>query len=267
MFRREQIILNEGKMWTFNPTERRQLVNNQTQESRKLKSTDCQILKLLAENPGQVVSKDKLNHSAWPERVVSPANLPQAIAQLRLALGDTGREQQFIKTVPKQGYLLVEGVVTFAETFSDNRQDLLPHTPSSVSATVSATNVPPARTKLATKLTITSLSILLVFALSWLIRILYIDAFTARQIWQQRTYLGITYFFPNTDVGTQEYEAIKDTYPENVLMIYLSENPEQHYVSCVYTSSTLRERSTQNLSFSRDYSTSQRKEAIRELCQ
>jgi DNA-binding winged helix-turn-helix (wHTH) protein len=249
-------------MWTFTPTERRQLVNSRTQESRKLRATDCKILQLMVENSGHVVSKDKLNHAAWPDRVVSPANLPQAIAQLRSALGDTGREQQFIKTIPKQGYLLVEGIVTCA----DNYKDLKTYTPNSTSPKISLTSIPSSRDNIATKLTITGLSILLIFAMSWLTCILYIDTFTLRQVWQQRTYLGITYFFPNNNNGLHEYETIKDTYPENILMIYLSSNPEQYYISCIYTSNVLHERSTQNLSFNRDFSISQRKEAIREQC-
>ncbi|WP_257879140.1 winged helix-turn-helix domain-containing protein, partial [Vibrio parahaemolyticus] len=51
----------------------------------------------------------------WGERIVSASSITQAIAQIRLALGDNGKEQHYIKTVPKQGYMLVVDRITFLQ--------------------------------------------------------------------------------------------------------------------------------------------------------
>jgi DNA-binding winged helix-turn-helix (wHTH) protein len=98
------------------PFAREQLVNAKTRQATKLKGPDCRVLEVLIENKGTVVSKQEIIKSAWGERIVSDASLTQSIAQLRLALGDNGKEQKFIKTVPSQGYLLFYNVVELAES-------------------------------------------------------------------------------------------------------------------------------------------------------
>ncbi|MFY8351125.1 winged helix-turn-helix domain-containing protein [Pseudoalteromonas sp. SSM20] len=64
------------------------------------------VLTCLAEQQGQVVSQDTLLETVWPNSVVSPNTLQRSIAQLRKALGDDGKGQQFIKTHAKKGYSL-----------------------------------------------------------------------------------------------------------------------------------------------------------------
>jgi TolB-like protein/DNA-binding winged helix-turn-helix (wHTH) protein len=68
------------------------------------------VLARLAETPGEVVGIDALLDAAWPDVVVSPDSVYQAVATLRRALGDTAREPAYIATVPRQGYRLVAEV-------------------------------------------------------------------------------------------------------------------------------------------------------------
>src|SRR6476659_6043472 len=65
------------------------------------------ILLVLVENSGQVVSKDDLMKRVWPNTFVEEGNLTQNISLLRKALGETPGGVQFIETVPRRGYRFV----------------------------------------------------------------------------------------------------------------------------------------------------------------
>lgn len=64
------------------------------------------ILDLLLRHQGQLVSKELILQSVWPDTVVEENNLQVHISALRKALG-TDREQ--IRTVPGRGYVLLGG--------------------------------------------------------------------------------------------------------------------------------------------------------------
>lgn len=66
-----------------------------------------QVLLLLAERPGEVVSHEEILDSIWPNVVIEPNTLQRCIAQLRKALGDDAKKQSAIKTHPKLGYSLL----------------------------------------------------------------------------------------------------------------------------------------------------------------
>jgi DNA-binding winged helix-turn-helix (wHTH) protein/TolB-like protein/Tfp pilus assembly protein PilF len=65
------------------------------------------ILVVLVENGGQVVSKEDLMKRVWPSTFVEEGNLTQNISLLRKALGETPGGVQFIETVPRRGYRFV----------------------------------------------------------------------------------------------------------------------------------------------------------------
>ncbi|MGH9854129.1 MAG: winged helix-turn-helix domain-containing tetratricopeptide repeat protein, partial [Blastocatellia bacterium] len=66
------------------------------------------ILLVLVEHGGELVEKGELMQRVWPDSFVEEGNLPVNIFALRKALGDEG--DQYIKTVPKRGYLFVAKV-------------------------------------------------------------------------------------------------------------------------------------------------------------
>ena len=68
------------------------------------------ILLTLAENRGQVVSKEDLMKRVWPDTFVEEGNLTQNISLLRKALGETPGGVQFIETVPRRGYRFVAAI-------------------------------------------------------------------------------------------------------------------------------------------------------------
>jgi len=69
------------------------------------------ILLLLVQNSGSLVSKQSLLGKIWPDAFVEEANLNVNVATLRKALGERPTEHHFIETIPKRGYRFVANVV------------------------------------------------------------------------------------------------------------------------------------------------------------
>ncbi|KPA87626.1 ATP-binding protein [Pseudomonas sp. RHF3.3-3] len=65
------------------------------------------ILLILLEHAGQLVSKQELMARVWPDSVVEDINLRVHIAALRKALGDGQAGQRYIVTVAQRGYSFV----------------------------------------------------------------------------------------------------------------------------------------------------------------
>ena len=80
-----------------------------TQEVR-LTGKATAVLRLLLERSGQVVTKDELFHTVWPDTVVSDAALTSCIQELRQALHDNARKPRYIETVHRRGFRLLEKV-------------------------------------------------------------------------------------------------------------------------------------------------------------
>lgn len=69
------------------------------------------LLEFLIRNRARVVSKDDLLSAVWGGRIVSDLAIAARINAARQAVGDDGREQRFIRTIPRKGFRFVgEGV-------------------------------------------------------------------------------------------------------------------------------------------------------------
>lgn len=68
------------------------------------------VLVCLAEHAGEVVSIDELLNQAWPDVVVAPDSVYQAVTSLRRLLGDDPKQPTYIETVPRLGYRMVAKV-------------------------------------------------------------------------------------------------------------------------------------------------------------
>ena len=68
------------------------------------------LLLVLAQRSGQVVLKDDLMKTLWPDTFVEESNLGQQVFQLRKALGDRSQDSSYIVTVPGRGYRFVPRV-------------------------------------------------------------------------------------------------------------------------------------------------------------
>ena len=68
------------------------------------------LLALITHYP-DIVSKDLLMKSAWPDTFVEESNLTQHISMLRKALGESRQNRLYIVTVPGEGYRFVTDVL------------------------------------------------------------------------------------------------------------------------------------------------------------
>ena len=69
----------------------------------------------LVRNAGTLVTQDDLINVVWNGRIVSDSAISARISAARAAVGDNGREQSIIKTVPRRGFRFVAPVETTEE--------------------------------------------------------------------------------------------------------------------------------------------------------
>jgi DNA-binding winged helix-turn-helix (wHTH) protein/Tol biopolymer transport system component len=68
------------------------------------------LLLLLVETNGGILTKNEILERIWPDAVVEESNLTQNIFVLRKALDDPTQNPRFIKTVPRKGYRFIADV-------------------------------------------------------------------------------------------------------------------------------------------------------------
>jgi TolB-like protein len=76
-------------------------------EERSVEPQVFSLLAYLIENRDRVISKEELMDSVWEGRIVSDATLNTRINMARKALGDSGKEQTVIRTIPRRGFRFV----------------------------------------------------------------------------------------------------------------------------------------------------------------
>ncbi len=78
----------------------------------KLHGQPFEILLLLLEKPGEVVTREDLQHRVWPENtfVDFEQGLNAAIKKLRHTIQDSAEEPRYIETVPRVGYRFIASV-------------------------------------------------------------------------------------------------------------------------------------------------------------
>jgi len=77
----------------------------------KLTGQPFQVLTILLERPGEVVTREELQKRLWPETFVDvDHNLNTAINKIREVLGDSAESPRFVETVPRRGYRFVAPV-------------------------------------------------------------------------------------------------------------------------------------------------------------
>ena len=81
------------------------------------------LLDYLIRNRERVVSKDDLIKAIWNGRSVSDAALTTRLNAARGAIGDSGEEQRFIKTLPRKGFRFVGQVREAREVAGPNPGD------------------------------------------------------------------------------------------------------------------------------------------------
>ena len=78
----------------------------------KLPEQPFQVLVLLLEKPGEIVTREELRNRLWPEDtfVDFDHGLNNAVMRLREVLGDSSENPRFVETIPKRGYRFIAPV-------------------------------------------------------------------------------------------------------------------------------------------------------------
>jgi eukaryotic-like serine/threonine-protein kinase len=78
----------------------------------KLQDQPFQVLALLLEHPGEVVTREELRQELWPGDtfVDFDTGLNSAVKKLRDVLGDSADEPRYIETLPRRGYRFIAHV-------------------------------------------------------------------------------------------------------------------------------------------------------------
>ena len=104
----------------------------QTGELRKqgkrvrLQDQPFQLLVMLLEAPGQLVTRDELRSKLWPQTTVDfDHGLNKAISKIREALGDSPEHPRFVETVARRGYRFLADVAVSC----DGRAKTVPDDP------------------------------------------------------------------------------------------------------------------------------------------
>jgi TolB-like protein/DNA-binding winged helix-turn-helix (wHTH) protein/Tfp pilus assembly protein PilF len=144
----------------------------------KLQEQPLQVLGILLERPGAMVTREDLRSRIWPQDtfVDFDNSLNTAISKLREALGDSASNPRFIETLPRRGYRFiaqVEAVPNGGAALSQvSAQGPLEVTPSQKDASFSvrppAVALPVARSAIRWKVLLTAAAVVAVAALAWL---------------------------------------------------------------------------------------------------
>jgi eukaryotic-like serine/threonine-protein kinase len=75
----------------------------------RLQDQPFQILRILLESPGEVVSREEIRNRLWPDETVVEFDhsINVAVRRLRDALGDSADNPHYIKTVARRGYRFI----------------------------------------------------------------------------------------------------------------------------------------------------------------
>src|SRR5207248_3790718 len=77
----------------------------------KFSGQPFQVLAILLERPGEVVTREELQKRLWPDTFVDvERNLNTAVNKIREVLGDSAETPRFVETLPRRGYRFVAPV-------------------------------------------------------------------------------------------------------------------------------------------------------------
>src|SRR5580658_5945660 len=78
----------------------------------KLNTQPFQVLLMLLERPGQLLTRDEISRELWPDGtfVDYEHGVNSAINRIREALGDTAASPRFLETLSRRGYRFIASV-------------------------------------------------------------------------------------------------------------------------------------------------------------
>src|SRR5215468_6882221 len=92
----------------------------------KLHQQPFQVLALLIERPGEVVTRDELRRKLWPSDtfVNFDIGLNSAVRKLRGALDDSAESPRYVETLARRGYRFIAPVLTPSASAADAESEI-----------------------------------------------------------------------------------------------------------------------------------------------
>ena len=82
----------------------------------RLSGQAVDLLCLLVERPGELITREEIERRLWPDRNVDfHHSLDVVVSRLRTVFGDKGASPRYIETVPRKGYRFIEPVTAAPE--------------------------------------------------------------------------------------------------------------------------------------------------------
>ncbi|WP_158684712.1 winged helix-turn-helix domain-containing protein [Pseudoalteromonas sp. T1lg48] len=85
-------------------------------ESKKIEPQLNELLKLFVDRRGELVSRQLLIDTLWPNRVITDDAYRAVIKKLRKSLGDDAKNPRYIRTIPTKGFILIAAVEDIPES-------------------------------------------------------------------------------------------------------------------------------------------------------
>jgi DNA-binding winged helix-turn-helix (wHTH) protein len=87
----------------------------------RLSGQAVDLLCLLLERPGELITREEIERRLWPDRNVDVYHsLDVVVSRLRTVLNDRGASPRYIETVPRRGYRFIEPVTARPEARAAN---------------------------------------------------------------------------------------------------------------------------------------------------
>lgn len=92
----------------------------------RLQEQPFQLLAMLLDKPGKLVTREELHRKLWPETIVDfDHGLNKAISKIREALGDSAENPRFVETVARRGYRFLADVAVVHDELETAPRDLI----------------------------------------------------------------------------------------------------------------------------------------------
>jgi DNA-binding winged helix-turn-helix (wHTH) protein len=90
----------------------------------RLQEQPFQLLVMLLEKPGEVVTREELRSRLWPQTTVDfDHGLNKAISKIREVLGDASGHPRFVETVARRGYRFLADVTVICDRREETAAD------------------------------------------------------------------------------------------------------------------------------------------------
>ena len=98
---------------------RAELINNH--QVMKIEPQINELLKLLVDNAGELVTKETIVKALWSDRVITDDAFRAVIKKLRKSLQDSARDSRYIRTLPLKGYVLIADVAVVTALVANDK--------------------------------------------------------------------------------------------------------------------------------------------------